>query len=42
MSRTSVPFVIPHGAARSVVIHEQATQVGGGAGPRMACLPVSF
>ena len=34
-----VPFV-PAPAARSVVIHRDATNELGGAGPRLACLPV--
>jgi Cu-Zn family superoxide dismutase len=40
--RASVPFVIPHGGAHAVVIHAMATQPGGAAGPRWACLPVEF
>lgn len=42
-SKTVVPFVIPNGAARSVVIHEQATNPATGlAGARVACIPVAF
>ena len=41
-ARASVPFVIPHGGAHAVVIHAMATQPGGGAGARWACLPVEF
>jgi Cu-Zn family superoxide dismutase len=39
---TTVPFVIPPGGAKSVVIHATPTQPGGGAGARIACLPVLF
>jgi Cu/Zn superoxide dismutase len=39
---TSVPFVVPSGAAQSVVVHAQPTQPGGAAGARIACLPVPF
>jgi Cu/Zn superoxide dismutase len=42
IGRASVPFVIPAGGAHSVVIHAMATQPGGNAGPRIACLPVDF
>jgi Cu/Zn superoxide dismutase len=42
VARTTVPFVIPDGAARSVVIHQTATGPGGVAGARIACLPVGF
>ena len=42
ISQASVPFVIPDGAARSVVIHAMPTGPGGVAGPRLACLPVAF
>ena len=42
LASTSVPFVIPEGDAGSVVIHEMATQPGGAAGGRLACLPVDF
>ncbi|MGI8806495.1 MAG: hypothetical protein ACR2KK_01315 [Acidimicrobiales bacterium] len=42
VARTSVPFVIPDGAARSVVIHRDSTASDGSAGPRLACLPVAF
>lgn len=45
-SQTTVPFAIPAGAAHSVVIHAEPTQLDGGspgaAGARMACLPVDF
>ncbi len=42
-SQTAVPFVIPSGAAQSVVIHEKATDPNtGAAGARLACLPVPF
>lgn len=43
---TTVPFVIPAGAAHAVVIHAEPTQFDGGspgaAGARIACLPVDF
>lgn len=39
---TTVPFVIPDGAAQSVVVHATATGPGGVAGARLACLPVQF
>jgi Cu-Zn family superoxide dismutase len=43
VGETTVPFVIPSGAARSVVIHALATNpVTGAAGARQACLPVAF
>ena len=42
VARTTVPFVIPDGAASSVVIHQSATGPGGVAGARIACLPVGF
>jgi Cu/Zn superoxide dismutase len=42
VSRTTVPFVIPAGAAQSVVIHAAPTDTSGAAGARMACLPVGF
>ena len=43
VSRTIVPFEIAPGTARSVVVHEAATQPGTGlAGGRVACLPVQF
>ncbi|MGH9279125.1 MAG: hypothetical protein ACRD12_13595 [Acidimicrobiales bacterium] len=38
----TVPFVIPDGAAKSVVIHQMAMAPDGSAGPRLACLPVNF
>lgn len=38
-----VPFAIPSGDARSVVVHEHGTDpVTGAAGARLACLPVDF
>jgi Cu/Zn superoxide dismutase len=38
-----VPFTIPAGAARSVVVHAEPTDPDtGGAGGRIACLPVRF
>jgi Cu/Zn superoxide dismutase len=37
-----VPFVIPAGAAQSVVVHAEPTQPSGAAGARIACLPVPF
>lgn len=39
---TTVPFVIPHGGAGSVVVHKLATAPGGAAGLRIACLPAGF
>lgn len=42
VSRTTVPFVIPEGAAQSVGIHAAPTDNTGAAGARMACLPVGF
>lgn len=43
VSRAIVPFEIAPGTARSVVVHEQATQTDTGfAGGRVACLPVPF
>lgn len=41
VSQASVPFTVVS-ATRSVVIHELATSPTGGAGGRMACLPVQF
>lgn len=45
-SRTTVPFVIGEGAARSMVVHALPTEAHGptpgNAGGRMACLPVDF
>ncbi len=38
----TVPFVIPAGGARSVVIHAAPTAPNGTAGPRLACLPLEF
>lgn len=37
-----VPFVIPSGGARSIVIHAMATMPNGTAGARLACLPLEF
>jgi Cu/Zn superoxide dismutase len=37
-----VPFAIPAGQARSVVIHALPTSSDGSAGARMACLPLEF
>jgi Cu/Zn superoxide dismutase len=34
-----VPFVVPPGGARSIVIHAIATMPNGAAGARLACLP---
>lgn len=42
VASTTVPFVIPAGAAQSVVIHATPTAPDGSAGARMACLPVAF
>ena len=42
IGRASVPFTIPDGGAGSVVIHRLPTDATGAAGPRLACLPVSF
>lgn len=43
IATTTVPFVIPPGAAKSVVIHAMATvPATGAAGARQACLPVAF
>ena len=39
---TRVPFRIPAGAARSVVVHAEPTAPSGAAGGRQACLPVDF
>jgi Cu/Zn superoxide dismutase len=43
---TTVPFVIPSGAAHSMVVHVEATQADGAtpgaAGSRQACLPIDF
>ncbi len=41
-SKAKVPFVIPKGAAGSVVIHAAPTAPDGTAGARLACLPVKF
>ncbi|MFN0093133.1 MAG: hypothetical protein ACKVWR_23090 [Acidimicrobiales bacterium] len=38
----TAPFVIPSGAARSLVVHEHETRPDGSAGARLACLPVGF
>jgi Cu/Zn superoxide dismutase len=35
-----VPFVVPAGAAQSIVIHAMPTSPTGAAGPRLACLPL--
>jgi Cu/Zn superoxide dismutase len=37
-----VPFAVPSGAARSIVVHEQPTDPAGAAGPRLACIGVAF
>lgn len=37
-----VPFVIPAGGARSIVIHAMPTMPNGTAGARLACLPLEF
>lgn len=37
-----VPFAVPPGAARSIVVHELPTDPAGAAGPRLACIPVPF
>ena len=37
-----VPFEVPVGAASSIVIHAMPTDMGGGAGARLACLPVAL
>ena len=37
-----VPFVIPDGAAQSVVVHEHPTDPSGAAGARLACIGVAF
>lgn len=43
VSRAIVPFEIPPGKARSIVIHANPTEPGtGAAGGRIACLPVEF
>ncbi len=42
VGQTTVPFTIPSGGARAVVIHALPTGPGGIAGPRLACLPVQF
>jgi Cu/Zn superoxide dismutase len=42
VAKTVVPFVIPPGAAASVVIHAMPTDPMGAAGARQACLPVEF
>jgi len=41
-STTTVPFVIPAGGAKSMVVHALPTAPTGAAGARQACLPVSF
>ena len=42
VAKATVPFVIPPGAAASVVIHAMPTDPMGAAGARQACLPVNF
>lgn len=37
-----VPFVVPAGAARSIVIHAMPTMPNGSAGARLACLPLEL
>jgi Cu/Zn superoxide dismutase len=37
-----VPFAVPSGAARSIVVHELPTNPAGVAGPRLACIGVPF
>lgn len=37
-----VPFVVPAGAARSIVIHAMPTMANGTAGARLACLPLEL
>lgn len=37
-----VPFAVPPGAARSIVVHELPTDPAGAAGPRLACIGVPF
>jgi Cu/Zn superoxide dismutase len=37
-----VPFAVPAGGARSIVVHEKPTAPDGTAGGRLACLPVTF
>lgn len=39
-SRSDVTFTIPSGEAQSIVIHELPTDPSGGAGPRLACIPI--
>lgn len=41
-AETWVPFVIPPGAAQSIVVHALPTDAAGNAGGRIACLPVEF
>lgn len=41
-SRTTTPFVIPVGAANSLVVHENPTDDNGDAGDRIACLPAPY
>ncbi len=40
-SSTTVPFVIPNGAAKSLVVHAMSTSPTGAAGARLACLRVT-
>lgn len=42
VGQTTVPFVIPDGDAKSIVVHQLPTAPDGSAGPRLACLPVNF
>jgi Cu/Zn superoxide dismutase len=37
-----VPFVVPAGGARSIVIHAMSTMPNGTAGARLACLPLEL
>ena len=37
-----VPFVVPAGGARSIVIHAMPTMPNGSAGARLACLPLEL
>ena len=38
----TVPFVIPSGGARSIVVHAMPTAPNGTAGARLACLPLEY
>jgi Cu/Zn superoxide dismutase len=42
MASAVVPFVVPPGAAHSIVVHERPTAPDGTAGGRLACLPVTL